>query len=298
MKRISISAVALLIVMGSMAQGYSYNGYDGVRYRVRWSIYAHSLIPGELHYSPYANEYGRTGLIPYWVRYSPYAYSYRHPSGLVDDLAASISTIYYRPENYTYSDFSGPGHLSVRCSYKVVSDTPLPSRGSDSYETKLQNLKIRTQVLDKLRQQRSKITPMDGKDIIAGYLGAQNIDFRTTRILQVEGKTISVDFVLTGRNVLIKYWNPLEILALQHKAEYKQRAYENYLESWKNFCAEFQAAGGKIYQIISSDNDEISTSLAKFINSRKDSPDPDEGMRTYAFDQGGAAAVGMRQSSR
>ena len=149
-------------------------------------------------------------------------------------------------------------------------------------------------MLEQLRQQRSKTTAMDGKDIIAGYLDGQNIDFRTTRILQVEGKTISVDFVLADRNILIKYWNPLEILALQHKAEYKQKAYEDYLESWKSFCAEFQGAGGKIYQIISSDNNEISTSLAKFINSPQDRPDPDEGKRTYAFDQGGAAAIGTR----
>jgi len=291
MKRISILAAAMLIVVSSVAEGHSYYGYDSVRHRVRWSIYAHSLIPGELHYSPYANKYGRTGLVPYWVRYSPYAYSYNHPSGLVDDLASSISTIYYRPENYTYGDFAGPGNLSVRCSYKVVRDDSLPSGQQDSSVMKLQTRKVRTQMLEQLRQQRSKITAMDGKDIIAGYLEGQNIDFRTTRILQVEGKTISVDFVLADRNVLIKYWNPLEILALQHKAEYKQKAYEDYLESWKSFCAEFQGAGGKIYQIISSDNNEISTSLAKFINSPKDRPDPDEGKRTYALDQGGAATI-------
>ncbi|MFH1719376.1 MAG: hypothetical protein ABIF19_18640 [Planctomycetota bacterium] len=285
MKRISISAAAMLIIVSSVAQGHSYYGYDSVRHRVRWSIYAHSLIPGELHYSPYANKYGSTGLVPYWVRYSPYAYSHKHPSGLVDDHASSMSTIYYSPDNYTYSDFSGPGNVSVRCSSNVDSDVSLSGRQRDSYETKLQALKLRARTLEELRQQRSKITATGGKDIIAQYLAGQDIDFRTTRILQVEGKTVSVDFLLADGNVLIKYWNPLEILALEHKAEYKKKAYEEYLESWKGFCSEFQRAGGKVYQIISADTGEISTELAKLIISPKDSPDPDEGKRAYALDR-------------
>jgi len=295
MKRISISAAAaMLIVVSSVAQGHSYYGYDSVRHRVRWSIYAHSLIPGELHYSPYANKYGSTGLVPYWVRYSPYAYSCKHPSGLVDDHASSMSTIYYSPDNYTYSDFSGPGNVSVHCSRNVDEDASLPSRQRDSCETKLQALKLRTQMLEQLRQQRGKITATNGKDIVAQYLEGQNIDFRMTRILQVEGKTISVDFLVADGNILIKYWNPLEILALQYKAEYKKKAYEDYLESWKGFCAEFQGAGGKIYQIISSDRNEISTELAKLIISPKGSPDPDEGKMAYALDQGDAATIRTR----
>ncbi len=290
MKRISIAA-AMLIVMGGVAHGRSYYGYDSIRHRVRWSIYAHCLVPGELHYSPYANKYGSTGLVPYWVRYSPYAYSYKHPSGLVDDLASSVSTIYYKPENYTYIDFSGPGHLSVRCPREVNDDISLSSPNRDSYEVKLQALRNRTSALEQLRQQRSKISAADGKDIIAQYLTGRKIDFRMTRLLQVDGMTISVDFVVGDGNILIKYWNPLEILALDYKAEHKKKAYENYLESWKSSCARFQGGGGKVYQIISSDRNEISTELAKLITKPKDNPDPDEGKKTYALNQDGNAVM-------
>jgi hypothetical protein len=290
MKRISIAAT-LLIVLGSVAQGRSFHHYDNVRHRVRWSIYAHSLVPRELRYSPYANKYGSTGLVPYWVRYSPYAFSYEHPSGLVDDLASSISTIYYKPENYTYIDFSRPRHLSVHCSREIEDGGPSPSPQRDSYEVQLQNIKTRTRTLEQLRQQRSNIAATDGKDIIAQYLAAQNIDFRMTRLLQVEGRTISVDFLVADGNILIKYWNPLEILALDYKAEYKKKAYEEYLESWKSLCAQYQGSGGKIYQIISSDRNEISAELAKLISKPKGSPDPDEGKKTYAQSQDDNAIV-------
>jgi hypothetical protein len=44
-------------------------------------------------------------------------------------------------------------------------------------------------------------------------------------------------------------------------SDLRKRAYENYLESWKAFCRQYQQAGGTIYQIVSADSDEILAKL-------------------------------------
>jgi len=78
---------------GSVAKGYYYGhgyGRHSWRYRVRWSMHTHSLVPGNLYYSPYAPGHGGTGLIDGHVRYSPYAFGGGR-SGLVSDEGVTYS---------------------------------------------------------------------------------------------------------------------------------------------------------------------------------------------------------------
>lgn len=266
MKRISILAAAILMAAISVTEGHSsYWGGSTFDYRVRWSIYTQSLVSGDVHYSPYAYEYGHSGLVPYGVRYSPYAFSYEHPSGLVNDYASSPSStkyIYYMPYEGIYPDFGLALQYSVAtadCSRHVSRPQQARVRYAQKAETPKQRVR---QAAESKRQERAA-RQTGGSRVIAAYLAGRNIEFRMDRLLQIEGKTISVDFLLTDSKTLIKYWDPVEILALDQQPEHRKRAYENYLESWKGFCGEYQQAGGKIYQIVSADSDEI---LAKLTN--------------------------------
>lgn len=68
-------------VAGARTIFYGY-GYSDNRDRAHWSIYEGRLVPGDVHYSPYAFNYGQSGLIPDNVQYNMYAFSYGK-SGLI-----------------------------------------------------------------------------------------------------------------------------------------------------------------------------------------------------------------------
>ena len=100
--------------------------------------------------------------------------------------------------------------------------------------------------------------------VISAYLKSKGINFRTDRILRVEGRLISVNYLLQGSNIMIKYWDPAGILALEKQPDHVQNCYKNYLNSWKQFIGEFYGRGGKILQIVESDNLEILAELLEF----------------------------------
>lgn len=282
MKRISFIVLAVLIVASGVAEAhdyYSYAGYDCDR--VRWSIYTHSLIPGDLHYSPYAYSYGQSGLVPYWVRYSPYAFGLGHSSGLVNDFATSpISpcSIYYHPERY---GCKSPGWNVYDCGTAYPGDNAGSKAGQRqaSYAAHVQARRDRLKERQQARQERGTTTGSAGHQIIATYLRSRNIDFTMNRLLQINGKTISADFQLTDGNATIKYWDPVEILALDQQAPHGKRAYEGYLQSWKQYAGEYQREGGTIYSIVSADSGEI---LAKLT----DCSELNGEVTTYALAQG------------
>lgn len=288
MKRISILAAVVLMSAISTTEGHSYyyRGDSTYDYGVRWSIYTQSLVSGDVYYSPYAYDYNHSGLVPYWVRYSPYAFSYEHPSGLVNDYSSSTSStkhIYYMPYEGIYPDFGPALQYSVAtadCSRQVSR----PQQARVRYAQKAEVPKQRVRQAAEPRKQERAARKNDGSRIIAAYLSGRNIEFRMDRILQIEGKTISADFLVPGSNMLIKYWNPSEISALDRQPEHRKLAYENYLESWKGFSGQYQQAGGEIYQIASADSGEI---LAKLTECNE----LNGAERIYAAAQSNTAAV-------
>ena len=257
MKRISILAIVMLAIAPGVTKARS---YCPPRYRVRWSPYASGLISGDVYYSPYAYQYGHSGLVPGNFRYSPYAYGYKR-SGLVADPWGEFgyypSTIYY--DTCYYSSVADCG--AYRSSDALSQKSSYMDETQASYEEKLEARKERLRKLRQSRQEKYMMRAKDGKEIISAYLKIKDIDFRTNRIFQIENKTISVDFLLKDRNIIIKYWNPVEILSLEKQADYRRDFFKRYLESWKDFCGKYQGAGGKIYQIISADTEEIITKL-------------------------------------
>jgi len=261
MKRISVFTVVLSIAATGIANGHSYHYYSSRR-RVRWSMHAHALVPSDLRYSPYAHKYGHSGLVPYWVRYSPYAYGNKHRSGLVNDYACSTSSVYYCPDDILYRGSCWIGRNRGR----AVTDSR-NDNGSDTRHTRknhVAQVKARREQLRQLAQSRKQqrlANRSHGKETIAQYLRSKNIDFRTNRQLLIEGKTLSVDFILGDGRAIITYWDPVEIQALDGQAEHRKLLYQNHVKSWKDFCAEYQRAGGKIVQIVSTDGEDILAKL-------------------------------------
>ena len=59
---LAVFVAVLLTTMCSVAGAY--RGYCGTqRSRLRWSMYAHALVPEDLYYSPYAFGHGHNGLV-------------------------------------------------------------------------------------------------------------------------------------------------------------------------------------------------------------------------------------------
>lgn len=104
--------------------------------------------------------------------------------------------------------------------------------------------------------------PQDGRDIIRGHLLAKGIESASVnRILMIDNQLVSVDFVLKDRNLLIKYWNPEAIQALNAQESSRQKTYANYQESWAKVAAEHERNGGQIYTVEASDAQTIVAAL-------------------------------------
>jgi hypothetical protein len=186
-----------------------------------------------------------------------------------------VSSVYYFPHDNKHEGPAAVDH-GRGCGAYYWDNNANSGRVQESHAQKVQAHKERIKQLAQSREQINLTRAKEGKEIISRYLRSKNIDFKTNRLLQMEGTTISVDFLLKGKNIIIKYWNPVEILALEWQPEYRRDYYEKYLESWKGFCREYLQTGGKIHQIISADAQEI---LAKLPLCTEENG----GERTYAL---------------
>ena len=262
MKRISIFAIVLLLVVTSLTDGQTH--YRGSWYpRVRWSMHAHGLVPNDLRYSPYAHTYSHSGLVPYWVRYSPYAHTYQHPSGLVNDYACSMRSVYYCPDEIIYRGSCGMDSNQSRAAEDSDSKIVDTKQTRENHIAKIKARREEFRLLAQSRKQERLSNRNDNKETIIAYFKGKNIDFRMGRLLSIEGKVLSADFILGDGHTVISYWDPVEIQALARQAEHRRLLYQNYVNSWKDFCMTFQQAGGEIFQIVSTDRDEILAQLTR-----------------------------------
>ncbi len=260
MKRISILSIFLLVTMCSVSQG---RHYCSIRYRTRWSVYRQGLISGDLYYSPYAFQYGNDGLVPGNVRYSPYAFDYEH-SGLVYDpwcrMSTSLNPIYY--DINRNSDYNNHKRQKSSCASYCESSNSF-NEAKVSYQEKMEVRKANIRKLAESRSQSAAERREDGDMIVSRYLKSKNIEYQLNNYLRIDGRTVSVNFLLKDKNIIIKYWDPEQIDLLESKVEYKQLNYVRYLQEWNNFRSRYLQAGGKVCQIISADGNEIISKLER-----------------------------------
>ena len=290
MKRISVSTMAVLILLPGITSARSYRA--AVRWRIRYSPYAFShknpsgLVCGVLRYSPYAfSKKNPTGLVPYYLRYSPYAFSRGNPFGLVPDyyryspyafshknpsgLISDYCWYYYLPYHYYSYAYSRKRSGLVDCNANSCSrvcscDSSNRSYGNKvSYREKTIARRERTKSATEYANKMNMIREKDGKEIIYKYLKNNDIeDFEMDRLLKIDNKTVSVNFVFRDKNIIIKYWNPQEIDSLTQQTGYKKTFYEQYEQQWKDFCKKHEENGGKVYKIESVDKQEILSKLS------------------------------------
>lgn len=271
MKRISVLVLAISTVLSVTANATICHRCN--QYRVRWSPYTHSLVSGNVKYSPYAFKRGSSGMVykglrysPYArglvhknVRYSPYAFGFKKSGLVADPWISSYNCHCARPRRSACAVIY---RNSSRSSYPPVKRRPR------NYNRRINNCRaastVRKAVKNNPGRQRNRHIEekqLNGRDVIAAYLNLFRIDYNTSRILSIEGNLISIDFILTDRNIIIKYWNPEAILALKRRNNSRIAYYENYLESYGNYCSEYLENGGEIHQIITADNKEILAKL-------------------------------------
>lgn len=246
MKRISLWIV-LLTLMPGITQAFQY--HVPLSHRVRYSPYAFDygrsgLIPGGLKYSSHA-----LGLVYEGARYSPHAFGYGR-TGLIVDYH-----LWHTP--YACS----PPYVNVLGYHTTVRTReagPAPSSGV----RQCSRPPARAYARSVSAGPPSRIARDDAVAVIRQYLrrhGFQNVGI--SRILSIDNKTISVDFTVRDRDLIVKYWNTDEIETLASQAGYRQRALEKYRSNWESLAASHRQRGGKIYCVEESDRAQILAAL-------------------------------------
>ncbi|MBN1360152.1 MAG: hypothetical protein JW993_06150 [Sedimentisphaerales bacterium] len=235
MKRISL-LVALSVLTPSLCQGY-YRGslYDGVHFSSYAFSYRHSgLVPGGVRYSSYALTYRNPGLVYAGTRFSSHVLTYRNP-GLVVDYAYAPAYVPVYPPCKRHPNTGADRTYSVGKAHRTIA---------------------------RAAQERERISQTDGMRIIRQYLTEQGIrDARVDYLLGMENGTGSVAFVLSDRNLVIKYRNLEVVQAAQTQSERNRSAIERYNRRWEAYAKDFEARGGVVYDIAASAKDEIVAAL-------------------------------------
>jgi len=231
MKRISLWMAIL-----ALTPGITHAFYQRVRlsHRIRYSPYAleygsSGLVPGGLEYSAHAS-----GLVYEGSRYTPYAFDYGR-SGLIVDYALWYGL--QRPAPHYV--------VSRRC--PNVPQTPRTGYTRRTYHSRSTS-----------RQAKAE----DGMQVIRRYLDARGFqNIRINRILRVDNKLISADIIVADQDLVVKYWDPKEIKALEAKADCKRKMFERYRQKWDRFADEHLRGDGEIYHVRASDKKDIVAAL-------------------------------------
>jgi len=130
------------------------------------------------------------------------------------------------------------------------------------YEEKLTTRIERIEKRRESKKQINMVKEKDGKEIIYGYLKSRNIDdFEMKGLFKINNKTVTVNFLLRDKNIMITYRDLGQVQSLIQQPGYKRNYYEKNEKTWRNFCEKYTQAGGKIYQITSADEAEILAKL-------------------------------------
>jgi hypothetical protein len=241
MKRISM-LLALSLSVPSLCQAYHYYGGYYNDCAVRYSPYAFSynstgLIPGGVTYSPYALDARSSGLVFDGARYTPYAFDYNH-SGLVLDYCVSPFPAYAQQVVVVSSSHQ---RQTRRTETPPIRTTIVNSRFSRAGEPRRDG-------------------SADSMQVVRQYLadrGFKSID--TNYLWRVEGKVMSVSFILRDKGVAIRYTDPQAMESLTSGS--RKIVAERQEQTWEAFAKDFKADGGSVYSVNATSRDQILAAL-------------------------------------
>jgi hypothetical protein len=125
-----------------------------------------------------------------------------------------------------------------------------------------------------------EIRQTDGEQIVRRYLQARGWDnARIDRRLSVENRTVGAGFILSDKNLVVRYTNPEIMESLEARGGGWANAIERYEEAWEAFADDFEARGGTVYYIDASEPDQIVAALAacpQLAPDVKNDPNPDQ----------------------
>ncbi len=280
MKRISLLSVSLLSILCTCVQARDYYNVPP-RYRTQWSPYSQGLVSGFVEYNPNTLTYKSSGLVNYRFDYSPYALSY-NSSGLID------RDVEYNPYAFSYNNsglisqtsgefYCGGTVLNIihmetcvkqcRNSSEQICFSDSAKKANEQIimerKTNLENQKAQ---LEKNKQQKAN----DPSQAIREFLDSKNIRYKANRSLRIEGETVSVNFNIEDSNIIIKFWNSKAISEFSENNKYKKGIFDNYVESWIEYCLNYIGNTKKIYNIISDNKEDILKQLSFNDNLKSD----------------------------
>jgi len=262
MKRISV--LAMIVCMLCVSHARAWDSYTPLRYRVRYSPqafgYHHSgLIPGDARYSMQAVGKNHSGLVPNWIRYSPYAFGTRH-NGLIVDYGSSSNNWWLTPMVAGFVqnvEIAGTPVDVVKP--KRVRHSPPPARLATKRIRRKNTTRASTWKRPSRLNQRRTIQNVLQQTCPNGY--------RFARSFKVDSEYASFDVLLNNGNVIVKYWNPGFIAELKQSEGGIAKRYDRYVQSWSQMRASHEARGGKVYDIVSNDTDQVMQQLCQIVES-------------------------------
>ena len=259
MKRIYILAWIALAITSNVVFA---RHYTSPRDRVHYSPYAFDfdhcgLVPGCVEYNPYAFDRDHSGLVSETMDYTPYAFSFEH-NGLINTEVCCL------------------GSRMAPCNTSSVRENQRLARSIDGLADSIKDMAIQKggawQAPRSLAPtyntppSRANCRGTDPWYLVRDYLNEVIPgQYRLTRTLKIDQDTLSFDIVLKDRDLIIKYWNPTGILALQQTSGYKEKILSKYMASWASFEVERDAAGFRTHHIISSDMGQVLEELANYL---------------------------------
>jgi len=245
MKRIS-----MLVVLSMLAPAATQaSSHSSQRYRVRYSPYAFNyhnsgLIPGAVKYSPYTFNVGSSGLVYEGARYTPYAFNYNNP-GLVVDY------------HLWHSPTCAPHPTCGAAAAHGVTQGTYPARRSRATPRRRP-----TRYASATAQEIRRINATEGSQIIKQHLKSRGIDnVDVSRRLSIRHRTAGIAFILRDRNLVIRYSDPETLESFGAESAGNRKVLQRYEQRWETFAKAFEARGGTIYRINTSDSSQIVAAL-------------------------------------
>jgi hypothetical protein len=264
MRRISI-AMTLALFVPSLTQADS---VAPLVFRVRYNPYAfgyhnNGLVPGGITYSPYAFKASSSGLVFEGVRYIPYALTYKSTGLVLDYYWYPIPYAMYSPSCAPDQVYPKDNHVQP-CARRDSRTREMSYRSQSCFESR------DTATSTEAGRPVASAERQDTITVIRQYLRERGIsDVGVNRILRVDGKLVSADFTVGGRNLLIKYWDPAQTESRETKADSERtstssvgaKMIEKYKKDWEAFAGKYQQDGGEIYVVATAGRTDIIAAL-------------------------------------